>query len=101
MSAHDLSWQYRLQVASRVVAAAVGGYALASALTVLLALVWPLPRAQAVLASTMLGFVWYTAAVMWVFTAKSATRAWVGMVLPTAVIALLCWWLLLAPAGGV
>lgn len=100
MSAAGLSWRYRLQVAARVVAAAVGGYALASALTVLLALIWPLPRAQAVLASTMLGFVWYTIAVIWVFTARSVTRAWVGMMLPTVVIALLCWWLLPAAAAG-
>jgi len=98
MSAHDLSWSYRLQVASRVVAAVVGAYALTSAITVLLALVWPLPRAQAVLASTMLGFIWFTVAVMWVFSTRSATRAWLGMTLPTLLIALLCTWLL--PAGG-
>jgi hypothetical protein len=45
----------------------------------------------------MLSFVWYTIAVMWVFSTKSATRAWVGMVLPTALIALLS--VLLMPAG--
>jgi len=100
MSARDVSWSYRLQVASRVLAATVGGYALTSALTVLLALIWPLPRAQAVLASTMLGFAWYTIAVMWVFTTRSATRAWLGMVLPATMIALLCRWLLPAATGG-
>ncbi|QEI07562.1 DUF3649 domain-containing protein [Pigmentiphaga aceris] len=98
MKTVDLSWQYRFQVASRVVAAALGGYAFASAMTVLLALVWPLPRAQAVLASTMLGFVWYLLAVMWVFSTRSATRAWIGMLVSTAIVAVLCWWLL--PAGG-
>ncbi len=86
--------RYRLQVASRVLVAAVGGYALASACTVLLALLWPIPRAQAVLASTMLSFVWYTAAVLWVFSVRSATRAWVSIVLATAVLSLLCWLLL-------
>lgn len=100
MSASGLSRRYRWEVASRVVAAAIGGYALASALTVLLALIWPLPQAQAVLASTMLGFVWYTVAVIWVFTTRSHVRAWVGMVLPTVLIAMLCWWLLPAVAGG-
>ncbi len=92
--------RYRWQVFSRVIAAAIGGYALASALSALLALVWPLPRAEAVLASTMLGFVWYALAVMWVFSVRSATRAWAGMVLPTVVLALLCWWLLPAQAVG-
>lgn len=84
-----LTSRYRLQVLSRIVAATVGGYALAAAATVLLTVLWPLPRAQAVLAANMLSFVWYTIAVMWVFSTKSATRAWVGMVLPTALIAVL------------
>ncbi|MGO3714648.1 DUF3649 domain-containing protein [Alcaligenes aquatilis] len=92
-----LTPRYRLQVLSRIVAATVGGYALADAATVLLTLLWPLPRAQAVLAANMLSFVWYTIAVMWVFSTKSATRAWVGIVLPTALIALLCF--LVMPAG--
>ncbi|QCP83389.1 DUF3649 domain-containing protein [Alcaligenes faecalis] len=92
-----LTSRYRLQVLSRIVAATVGGYALAAAATVLLTLLWPLPKAQAVLAANMLSFVWYTIAVMWVFSTKSAARAWVGMVLPTALIALLS--VLLMPAG--
>jgi hypothetical protein len=92
-----LTSRYRLQVLSRIVAATVGGYALAAAATVLLTLLWPLPKAQAVLAANMLSFVWYTIAVMWVFSTKSATRAWVGMTLPTALIALLS--VLLMPAG--
>lgn len=92
-----LTSRYRLQVLSRIVAATVGGYALAAAATVLLTVLWPLPRSQAVLAANMLSFVWYTIAVMWVFSTKSATRAWVGMVLPTAVIAVLS--VLLMPAG--
>lgn len=85
---------YRWQVASRVLAAAVGGYVLASVCTVLLALWWPIPRAQAVLASTMLSFVWYTLAVIWTFSARSATRAWVGLVLAIVLLGLPCWWLL-------
>ncbi|MDH4990671.1 DUF3649 domain-containing protein [Aquamicrobium lusatiense] len=92
--------RYRLQVLSRVVAAAIGGYALASAIAVLLALIWPLPRAEAVLVSSMLSFIWYTVAVIWVFSTRSATRAWIGMVAPTLVIALICWWLLPVQGGG-
>lgn len=94
----SLTSSYRLQVFSRIVAATVGGYALASAATVLLTLLWPLPKGQAVLAANMLSFVWYTIAVMWVFSTKSATRAWIGMLLPSAVIALLSF--LLIPAGA-
>ncbi|OZI58640.1 DUF3649 domain-containing protein [Bordetella genomosp. 1] len=94
MSRRALSWRDRLAVGSRVVAAAVGGYALASALSVLLALLLPLPRAQAVLAASMLGFVWYVAAIMVAFSVRSATRAWLCMVAPATALALACVWLL-------
>lgn len=93
-----LSSQYRWQVASRVLAAALGGYALTSVATVALALLWPLPRAHAVLAATMLSFTVYTVAVIWVFSTRSVVRAWLGMVLPSGVLALACW--LLWPGGG-
>lgn len=100
MSKRALSLRYRLQVASRVVAAAVGGYALTSATIVLVALLLPLPRAQAVLASSMLGFVWYTLAVIAVFSVRTAVRAWLAIALPTAAIALACAWLLPAAGSG-
>lgn len=94
MSKADLTLRYRLQVASRVAAAAVGGYVLASAVTAMLAALFPLPRAEAVLASTMLGFVWYSLAVITVFCVKTATRAWLAMALPAATAAVWCAWLL-------
>ncbi|SSW67614.1 hypothetical protein AVE30378_02651 [Achromobacter veterisilvae] len=100
MSKRALSLTYRLQVASRVVAAAVGGYGLTSATIVLVALLLPLPRAQAVLASSMLGFVWYTLAVIAVFSVRTAVRAWLAIAPPTAAIALACAWLLPAAGSG-
>lgn len=86
-----LSARYRWTVASRVAAAALGGYALSSAATVLMALLWPAPKAQAVLWATMLSFVIYTVVVIWAFTTRSATRAWAGMLIGTAVLAALAW----------
>lgn len=86
---------YRLAVASRVAAAALGGYALASAAMVLMAHLWPAPRAQAVLWATMLSFAVYAAAVIWVFGTRSAARAWAGMLGATALVSLLAallWW---------
>ncbi|SOE52488.1 FIG024006: iron uptake protein [plant metagenome] len=83
--------RYRLLVLSRIVVAALGGYALASAMAVLLALAWPLPRAEAVMASTLLSFVWYAVAVIWVFSVRSVLRAWIGILGVTAVLSLLCW----------
>ncbi len=92
-----LSASDRWAVASRVAAAAFGGYAFTSAATVLLSLVWPIPKAQAVLSATMLSFTVYTVAVIWVFSTRSATRAWVGLAGATALLVLLC---LLLGAGS-
>lgn len=77
---------YRWSVTSRVLAAVFGGYALTSAATVLLALVWPLPKAQALLSATMLSFALYAVIVIWVFTTRTATRAWIGLIGATALV---------------
>lgn len=76
---------YRWSVASRAAAAIVGGYALTSAATVLLGLIWPGPRAVGLMWATLLSFTVYAVAIMWVFTTRSATRAWIGMILVTLV----------------
>lgn len=97
-SENGMSLRYRLIVLSRVLAAAVGGYALTSAITVLLALVWPLPRAQAVYTATMLSFALYVPIVLWVFTAKQVGRVWRDVAIATAIVAVLAWWLI--PEAG-
>lgn len=90
--------RYRLGVASRVLAAVIGGYALMSALAVLLALPlswwWPMPRGQAVLVTTYVGFLAYVPVVLWVFHTRSAVHAWGWLLLWTALAALACWALL-------
>lgn len=79
----------RWRLASRCVAAALGGYALAStlpvALVALVALVAPatLARADAALVALQLSFVVYTGAVAWAFAARSAALAWAALVLAT------------------
>lgn len=89
---------YRLGVACRVLAAAVGGYALVSALAVLLALPlswwWPMARGQAVMVTTYIGFLLYVPLVLWVFHTRSAARAWTWLLLWTALASLACGWLL-------
>lgn len=90
--------RYRWRVASRVLAAVVGGYALTSAVTVLLALLWPLPKAEAVLASSMLSFALYAGVLVWIFAARRLRVVWLGLILATAVCAGLSW--LLLPGGG-
>jgi len=90
--------RYRWLVASRVAAAAIGGYALTSAATVLMGLLWPAPKVQAILWATMLSFAVYAVAVIWVIHTRSVKRAWAGMVIGTAVLSVLA--LLLKMGGG-
>jgi len=86
---------YRLAVASRILAATVGGYGLASLANIVAALLLGalgvnLP--QALLATTMASFLLYAAIVMAVFHARSAGRAWawlVGAALPLGLLVLL------------
>ncbi|MFC7286524.1 DUF3649 domain-containing protein [Herminiimonas glaciei] len=80
--------QYRLGVASRAVAAILGGYAVTALATALLAVILPMVRIDAVLTATLLSFTVYTCAVLWVFAARSAFRAWIGIVLPAAILGL-------------
>ncbi|PEQ13567.1 iron transporter [Novosphingobium sp. PC22D] len=93
----EVSARHRWTVASRVAAALLGGYALTSAATVLLALLWPIPRAQGVFAASMLGFTIYTIVVLWAFHCPSVKRVWIVMLVGTAGLSVLAW---LLNAGG-
>jgi len=86
--------RYRLSVASRVVAAAVVGYAFTSTATVLLALLWPLPRAEAVLAATMLSFMLYALVIVWAFSVKRVGHVWIVLSATTVIVAAVTWCLL-------
>jgi len=79
--------RYRLGVASRSVAAIVGGYLLAALSTMLLSVCLPMERVEAVMTATLLSFAIYTCAVLWVFATGSARRAWLGLLIPCAVMA--------------
>jgi len=83
--------RYRWAVASRVGAAALGGYALASATAACLAVWLPMARADAVLTAMLVAFAAYAIGATWVFAARNAWRAWAGMLGPALVLAALCW----------
>ena len=86
-----------LGVLSRLLAAVLGGYLLASALAVFLAIVLPASRAEAVLAGMLWSFALHVLAVIWAFSPVSPGRVWLGLLLPAAVMAAASAWL----AGGV
>lgn len=75
-------------VLSRSAAAILGGYALAAAATAFLSLALPMARSQAVLTGMLAGIAVYACAAMWAFAVRSALRAWLGIVLPAAGLAL-------------
>lgn len=83
--------RHRWMVASRALAAIVGGYAVAALGAAALAVYLPLPRADAALTGTLLSFLIYAGAVIWVFAARDAGRAWLGVLLPAALLGLALW----------
>jgi Protein of unknown function (DUF3649) len=71
-------------VVSRVAAAGLGGYALTSLSTIALSLLLAelgVGRAEAVVASIIASFPYYAVIIMAVFCARSATRAWMGLII--------------------
>lgn len=89
----SLSIAYRLHVAARVLAA-VACYGLTSLISIVLALIWPIPQAQAMLSSIMLSFAIYALLIMWVFSVKSLRTVWLIIIVSSALFGLLVWILL-------
>ena len=79
---------YRLAVASRCLAALLGGYLLASMASVSIALLAPLPRVDATLIGLLLSFVFYLLAFVGCFACRSAWRAGLGVLLPSLLMAM-------------
>ena len=79
---------YRWGVASRIIAAVLGGYVLAALSSVSLAWLLPMARGEAVVSGMMLSFLVYLVAVLWCFSCRSAGRAWLGLATPGVALAL-------------
>lgn len=95
--------RYRLGVASRAVAAIAGGYGVAALSAALLALCLPplfgTSRSEAAMTGTLASFLVFAVAVMWVFAARTALRAWSGLAIAAAPMGLLVF-LLTRSTGG-
>ncbi|WP_406846308.1 DUF3649 domain-containing protein [Stenotrophomonas lacuserhaii] len=74
-------------VFSRSMAAILGGYALAAVTSVFCALALPGARGQSVLTGMLLAIVVCACAALWAFATRTALRAWIGILLPTVVMA--------------
>lgn len=84
-------WREALAMVLRIALATVGGYLLTSLMTVALALLWPLPKGQAVMAATMLSFLVYAALIMWVFHEPSLRRILAILTLACVLLAAALW----------
>ncbi|TBU76539.1 iron transporter [Pseudomonas daroniae] len=80
-------------VVLRILAAVLGGYAVAYAFNAALARLLPLAKVDALIVASLLSFAIYTLAILWAFGAASAWRAWAGMgvALPLAAIGFWPW----------
>ena len=86
----------RLLVLSRVIAGFGGGFAMTwyftASLTLLLT-AWGKSPAQSVLTATLWSFAFYTAFVIWAFTAHRLRTVWIATVAGNVFLALLPFWL--------
>lgn len=80
---------YRMAVASRALAAVLGGYVVAALASVCLTMWLPMARADAVVTGMMMSFVAYLCAVLWCFACRSAWRAWSGLIVASLLLAAL------------
>ena len=82
-------------IISRGIAAIIGGYVLANLVVILLSYWLPMPQPERVMTSMLGSFAIYAAAIMWVFSTKTATKAWAGLIVPCVISAV--WIFILMP----
>lgn len=74
-----------MPLVSRILAALVGGFALA-ALTARAAMALPLQPVESAFTGMMTSFLVYAGTAIWVFAVRSARRAWAGILLVAMVL---------------
>ncbi|WP_268799689.1 DUF3649 domain-containing protein [Pseudomonas huanghezhanensis] len=82
-----VSLRWRLAVAFRVLAAAVGGYLVAALFSVCLAQWLPFTRAESVVLAMTVSFLAWLLVALWCFACRSVVLAWFGVLLPAGVFA--------------
>ena len=75
-----------LPIASRLLAAIFGGYMLATSVIIACGALASTPPAAAIMASSLASFAVYTAAIVWVFAARTTRSAWLGVLAPSVLL---------------
>ena len=86
---------YRWSVASRCIAASVGGYLLVSLSHLAFTVVLPVEDYKALLFASQTGYLTWTGVIVWSFAARTAWRAWLGVLVVAAPLLLIDGWYLL------
>ncbi|MGR6873473.1 DUF3649 domain-containing protein [Pseudomonas sp. HK3] len=79
--------QTSLDVLSRSMAAIIGGYALSNILAIFISYLLPMATVDSVLLSLQLSFLFYSIVIIWVFSTKTASKAWLGLLFACAISA--------------
>ena len=95
---HRTSPTCKRDVASRACAALLGGYVAVSAISMLLARMVPLPKAGATTAAILSTPILFVVVILWVFSARSPSRAWLVLVVVTLIAGGTTWGLIIV--GG-
>lgn len=86
---------YRWSIASRFIAAAVGGYALVTLLQLAAVALAPGAYYKALLLTSQTGYLYYTGIIIWCFAARTAKRAWLGLAVVALPLLLIDAWYLM------
>lgn len=84
-----LSLAYRLMIFYRFMLATIGGYALASLSAMLIARTFAESRGTAAMSATLIAFVIWTCAFIWVFMVHKTLKASIGILLPITILSII------------
>jgi hypothetical protein len=90
---------YRWSVASRFIAAAVGGYAVVTLLHVAFIALLPMAMHKALLFSSQTGYLYWAGIFVWCFAVRTARRAWLGLAVVALPLVLVDAWYWLQRSG--
>ncbi|MDY6484919.1 hypothetical protein SKM56_08860 [Acinetobacter faecalis] len=77
---------YRLMILYRFIVALLGGYVLSSLSAILIAEAFSEDRGSAAMGATIVAFLIWTAAFIWVFMVNKTLKASLGIILPSLVL---------------
>ncbi|QAR33458.1 iron transporter [Geovibrio thiophilus] len=86
MTKNSSGMRYKAEVASRVLLAVFGGYALSAFVTLWITKFMPFEPRYAATAANMLFYLIYTCAVIWSFANIRTITAWLGICIPAALL---------------